>query len=204
MAITPNQIRQLAPKVDGHIANGLAEALNREMPRFGITDALGRAHFLAQACHESGGLTRFVENLNYTTPQRIAAIWPRLAGRAHELVRNPSALANAAYANRLGNGSEQSGDGFKFRGRGLFQLTGRDSYTRAAQDLGQPYLVQPDLVASPAGAVLTALWFWKQNRCGAAAARDDVKAVTRIINGPGMVGLQDRIHLTAKAKEIFR
>lgn len=202
--ITAERILQLAIQASANLAAQLAELIEAEMPDFGINTPLCAAHFMAQACHESAGFTRFIENLNYTHADRIAAIWPRLESRADILAGHPEAIANAAYANRNGNGSENSGDGWRFRGRGLFQLTGRDAYARAAGDLDRPFVAQPDLVAQPEGAVLTALWFWKKNTCGKAAERDDVKAVTRIINGPALAGLSERAALTEKAKAIFQ
>jgi putative chitinase len=203
--ITATDILALAPHALG--PEKLAAALESSMPDFGVNTPLARAHFLAQACHESSGFTHFVENLHYTDPSRLDDLFLAVRGvadAAQLITQGPEAIANRVYARRNGNGAESTGDGWRFRGRGLFQLTGRDSYSRAAGDLGHPYVAEPDLVAQPEGAVLTALWFWQKNGCGYAAARDDVAAVTRIINGPGMAGLEERVALTAKAKEIFQ
>lgn len=207
MLITHERIAALAPHVVGLVADQMAAALETAMPQFGVVTALGRAHFMAQACHESAGFTHFVENLHYTDPQRLDHLFLAVRGvddAAQLIEQGPEAIANRVYARRNGNDSESTGDGWRFRGRGLFQLTGRDSYARAAGDLGHPYVAEPDLVAQPEGAVLTALWFWQKNGCGSAAARDDVQAVTRIINGPALAGLQEREDLTEKAKAIFQ
>ncbi len=201
--ITQDRLAQLAPHARSETLAQLAAALATALPQFGVTTALDRAHFIAQACYETQGFTRFEENLNYSTPARIAAMWPRLAGRAADLVQQPQALADAAYAWRLGNGSENSGDGWRFRGRGLFQLTGRDAYASAASVIGNPYVADPDLVAQPGDAVLTAANFWKRNGCGRFSAHDDAEGVTRIINGPARAGLTERRALTEQAKRIF-
>jgi putative chitinase len=203
MFITSARIALLAPHVVPPVADALAAALETAMPEFGITHLLDRAHFMAQCCWESDYFARFEEDLHYTHADRIAAMWPRLAARAEDLVGKPEALANAAYAWHNGNGSEASGDGWLFRGRGLFDLTGRASYAHAEAALGHPYLTDPDRIARPQDAVLTALNFWKENRCGVHALLDDCEAVTRIINGRACEGLTQRRDLTEQAKRIF-
>lgn len=162
-----------------------------------------RAHFLAQVCFESGYFGRLVENLYYTHASRIAAVWPRLSPRADSLVRNPEALGNAAYANHLGNGNEASGDGYKYRGRGLIQLTGRSNYAHHGSLANIDILNHPDLAADPHNAVVLALAYWNANHCNDDADRDDVAAVTKKINGPAMLGLAERRTLTNRAKGIF-
>jgi putative chitinase len=201
--ITPPRLAQLAPGIVMSIADQLAGALETAMPQFGVTELLPRAHFLAQAAYESAGFTRFEENLHYSTPGRITAVWPRLAGRAADLVGKPDALANAAYAGRNGNGDEASGDGWRYRGRGLFELTGLGNYRRTGEGLGEDLEGQPDSAAEPDLAALTALWFWKDNHCTTHAMLDDVDAVTRVINGPKREGLSARRDLTERAKRIF-
>ena len=203
MIVSAERLAQLAPHADPFVLAQIAATMQTALPQFGITNTLEVAHFAAQACWETQGFARFVENLNYTHASQIAAVWPRLAGRAADLVSKPQALANAAYAYRNGNGSEQSGDGWLFRGRGAFMVTGRDGYDRATKALGHPYLTNPDLVSQPADAVLTALNFWKANRCGIPALNDDAEGVTRIINGPARDGLSQRRDLTERAKHIF-
>lgn len=201
--VTPDRLVLFAPRMSRTVADELAGALETAMPQFGVDALLPRAHFLAQAAHESLGFTRFVENLNYSTPGRIAGVWARLAVRAHELAGNPEALANAAYGGRGGNGDEASGDGWRYRGRGMFQLTGRSNYTICGAALGADLENNPDLVAEPEMAALSALWFWRTRGCTAAAMKDDVEAVTRIINGPARAGLDERRALTQQAKQIF-
>ncbi len=101
-------------------------------------------------------------------------------------------IANVVYASRMGNGPTESGEGWKFRGRGLKQLTGRDNYTRCGQALGLDLVADPDLLLQPEGAALSAAWFWSVNKCGALADADDFVGLTKRING-GTIGLEDRI-----------
>lgn len=179
-------------------------ALAYACDRFGITSTAQKAQFLAQCAHESAGFTRLEESLYYTTPERIATMWPmRVSGAfdAASLCRNPQALANRVYANRIGNGDETSGDGWRYRGRGLIQLTGRENYERASEEIGEDYSGTPELVAQPAHAALTAAWFFVSRGCLLVA--DDVAAVTRIINGRGMVGLDDRRQWFEQAAQAF-
>src|ERR1041384_7354620 len=115
---------------------------------------------------ESSGFRRTEENLNYSTAARIVAVFgSRLAERAPQLVGNPRALANAAYANRLGNGDEASGDGWRYRGRGLLQVTGREDYRAHGVALGLPLVDQPELLEQPDAAALSAAQFWAAHGC---------------------------------------
>lgn len=194
--ITLSQILALEPAADPAIARGIVAPLNAAMPHGGITTHLRIVHFMAQVDWESAHFRRLLENLNYSA-DRIAVIWPRLASRAQELAHNPERLANAAYGGRLGNGPEASGDGWRFAGKGLIQLTGRGNYRRFGME------ASPDLVAQPEGASATAVAFWNAARCNAHADADDVVAVTRAINGPAMDGLEARAAITARAKVVF-
>lgn len=196
MTVTAIRLMLLAPQASVAMAGELAPIIDDHLAEFGLTTPLSVEHFLAQACWESDQFRRFEENLNYSA-QRIGQVWPRLMPRAFELAGKPEALANAAYANHNGNGNESSSDGWRFRGRGLFQLTGRGNYHAAG------YETSPDDVAQPLGAVLTALGFWKRRGCTDAANSDDVEAVTRLINGSGMQGLAQRRDLTQRAKTIL-
>lgn len=164
-----------------------------------ITTPRRLAAWLAQCSHESASFTRLEEGLVYTSAQRIAAMWPRLAPIAAELVCEPQALANAAYGDRLGNGSRASGDGWRYRGRGLLQLTGRRNYAAAGAALGLPLEQQPELAAQPAGAAMTAAWYWLAVGCSRMADRGDIDGITRAINGPGMAGREERQALYGRA-----
>lgn len=206
MHVTPERLSLFTRRELGIWAPLLASTLETAMAQFGVTDLLQRAHFLGQACHETGGFLKFEENLRYTTPALLAGIFSAVHGEADAaaLIRKgPEAIANRVYAGRNGNGDEESGDGWKFRGRGCFQLTGRANYTAASKSLGHDYVTDPDQVAQPVGAILTALNFWKSHGCNALADADDCEAVTHVINGAGLIGLADRKNLTERAKGIF-
>ena len=201
-AFTAERLRDLCPQTANGTHETLAVSLNEHAESVGVSTTLRRAHFIAQVAHESGGFRRFIENMNYS-PSRIAEVWPRLAPRAHDLAHKPEALGNAAYCDRMGNGDEASGDGWRYRGRGLIQLTGRDNYRTAGTALGIDLIGSPQRAGEVVGAAQIALWFWGSRKCNAAADADDVRAVTKLING-GLTGLEDRRRLTQDAKIIFR
>jgi putative chitinase len=168
------------------------QPLNDAFERYHIDTKTRVAMFLAQAAHESAEFTRLEENLYYSKPERIMQVFPSRVfslADAAKLARNPQALANRVYANRLGNGDEASGDGWKYRGRGLFQLTGRSNYTAANRE---EYVSNPDLVALPPDAAASAGWFWANAGCNEPADQSYVEGVTRRINGPAMLGLNER------------
>lgn len=172
-----------------------ADPLAAAASRFGIESKARVAAFLAQLFVESQGFTRTEENLYYTTPERIRAMWPTRVPtllEASKLCRNPQALANVVYANRLGNGDASSGEGWRFRGRGLIQLTGRSNYHVASDALGMDYVRDPDAVAAPEGACLTAAWFWASIHGNELADASLIDALTQRINGQAMAGADAR------------
>ena len=174
--------------------------------RFGIDRPVREAAWVSQCAHESGGFVHVEENLYYTTAERVRSMWPsRLSslGDAATFLRNPQALANRVYAGRNGNGDEASGDGWKYRGRGLLQLTGRAKYQAAQAALDQPYIAQPELVAQPLHAALTAAWFFVAANGLALADASNVEALTRAINGPALAGLADRRQRFEQAVRAF-
>jgi len=149
------------------------------------------AAFLAQVGHESGSLNRFEENLNYTA-QRLTQVWPKRfpsIAHAHHYEHAPERLANLVYANRMGNGGYESGDGWRYRGRGPIQITGGANYRRCGIALNLPLIEQPELLLTPDIGARSAAWYWEDRGCSACA--DDVEAVTRLVNG-GDHGLPDR------------
>lgn len=183
-----------------------AGPLDAACERFDITTRERIAAFLAQAMHESANFTRLEENLFYTRPERIRQVWPKSVPSIEEaraLVRNPKLLANRVYANRNGNGPESSGDGWNFRGRGIFMNTGRDNYREAATVTGQPLLTRPDLLLLPEHAAMAAAGEWNQMNCNRLADADNFDGITRAINGPGMEGLQARRDHFAETLEAF-
>jgi len=182
------------------------EGLCNQLPQFGIVTPARVAGFISQCQHESADFTTLVENLNYSDKGLAGTFkkyFPDLA-TAKPYARKPEMIANRVYANRMGNGAEGSGDGYKFRGRGLVQLTGRANYTQCSKDLfGDDCLVEnPDLVCEPEYAILSACWFWHKNKLNDICDRGDVVLLSKRING-GTLGLADRIHHWNQCIELF-
>ena len=179
--------------------------LEQVLPKFGIADSkLRLAHFFAQILHESGCLRFDMENLNYSAEAlaRVFAKYFPTRAEADAYARQPEKIANRVYANRMGNRGEASGDGWRYRGRGLIQLTGRSNYKAFADWVGDPRIMDdPDLVSSEY-AVHSAVFFWDRNGLNRLADRDDVVAVTRKING-GENGLAHRRELLNKANGLL-
>jgi len=174
------------------------EPLNMTFEMFGIETIEQQASFLGQCGHESAGFTALTENLRYSA-ESLCKVWPKrfpTLEAAQPYHRNPEAIANKVYASRMGNGDEESGDGFAYRGRGLIQLTGRDNYRACGEDLGVDLESDPDLVSTPQFAALSAGWFWNKNHLNNIAS--DIVAVTKKING-GTHGLDDRVARTERA-----
>ena len=207
--VSEEQIRKIMPKcVDGSL---WARALNDAMERHEISTPQRAAAFLAQIAHESGQLCRLVENLNYSA-DRLMKVWPKrfpTIEKATLYERNPEKLANYVYANRLGNGDDQSGDGWKYRGRGVIQVTGRANYRTIGDALGLPLEEQPELLEEPDAASLSAAYFWKSRGLNELADDrndddddEDFVRITVIING-GQTGLDDRRAYWATAKNVL-
>lgn len=170
-----------------------AAPLTAAMTEFGIDTPRRQAMFLAQVGHESGGLARVVENLNYSA-EGLMRTWPlrfRTMEAAESFARNPERIANYVYASRLGNGDASTGDGWRFRGRGLIQVTGRSNYAAAGQALGLDLIAAPDLLMMPIPAARSAGWFWAVRDLNGPADAGDLAETTRRING-GLNGLDDR------------
>lgn len=185
-------------------ADAWTTALHPQLVRYGITTPRRLTAFLANVAHESADFTRLQENLNYTRAERIRAVWPQrfpTIDSAVPYVRSPERLANRVYSNRLGNGSEMSGDGWRYRGRGLIQITGRANYAAAAAALGK--MLDEGFLAwceSKEGAAATACWWWSAHGCNAIADSGDAVRLRERING-GLNGLAD---VQARAERITR
>lgn len=194
--ITPEQMHAAVPSLSAMKAAAWAAFIEGACKRFDINTPRRIAAFLAQAAHESQGFTRFSENLRYTTQARLLLIFGRrflAAGRdPQDFLNAPEKLANFVYANRLGNGGEASGDGWRYRGRGIFQLTGRKNYRLAGDGCGYDFESTPDLLLDPHFGSLAAGWFWRVNGCNELADRLDFIGITQRINGPALAGLEDR------------
>lgn len=181
-------------------------AMNQYLPQFGITTAARVAGFIAQGQHESADFTILQENLNYSAPG-LRRIFPKYFpddATAMQYQRKPEMIANRVYGGRMGNGPEASGDGFKFRGRGVLQLTGRANYTQCSRDLfGDDTLADdPDLVRTPEYAIITACWFWYKNKLNEICDKGDIVLLSKRING-GTIGLEDRIKHWNDALDVF-
>jgi putative chitinase len=184
-------------KLKGHIPDAVIQMIPDTAAKFQINTPLRLAHFLAQCGHESGGFRVTQENLNYSA-KGLAGIFKKYfptEAVATPYARQPQKIANKVYANRMANGSEASGDGFKFRGRGYIQLTGRDNYTQFGKAIGEDMAANPDAVSSKY-ALLSAAWFWSKNglnKLADAGSTDaTVTSITKRVNG-GTIGLADRI-----------
>lgn len=156
------------------------------------------AGFIGQTAHESNNYKTLQENLNYSA-NGLVTVWPvrfPTFDIANEYARQPEKIANKVYANRMGNGDEESGDGWRYRGRGIIQITGRENYEKLSDALGQNFLGEPDLLLEPRWAVMSAGWFWNSRKLNELADKQDWVNMTQRING-GLHGIQDR---TAKIK----
>lgn len=173
------------------------------MLEFDISDAKCSAMFLAQILHESSRLTAVKENLNYSE-QGLLITFKKYFDRnsARKYARQPEKIANRVYANRMGNGPEESGDGWRFRGRGLIQITGRDNYTLCGNDLGKDLVKDPGYLETTEGAARSAGWYWNMRGLNKSARIGDIKTNTRLING-GLKGYDDRVSLYNKALPLF-
>jgi putative chitinase len=200
MMLTANLLQQVFPLCADPA--GWAQALNPALERYQINTHARLCSFLAQTGYESGQFNRLVEGLNYTTARRLMTVWPKrfpTEASALPYVGNAAKLANFVYANRLGNGDSASGDGFKFRGRGIIQITGRANYAQAGQELKVNLIDQPDRLLTQETAALAAAWFWNSRGLNALADDrtddndlEDFTEITRRING-GTTGINDRL-----------
>ena len=173
------------------------------LERNGMTSSLRLKHFFAQLDHESG-LKPISENLNYSANGLLKTFDKYFTiSSAGLFARMPEGIANKVYANRMGNGQEISGDGWKYRGRGFIQLTGKNNYTQLSKDTGIDYVSNPDLLLNEADAMIAALWFWTENRLNRFADMENVEGLTKSING-GYNGLEHRKELTIKYSKIFK
>jgi putative chitinase len=203
--ITRDQLAQLIPK--NPYLDHWCEALNEILPEYGIDTPQRVAAFIAQCAHESGGFVFLKENLNYKAAT-LRKVFPKYfpddatANHYANLHNKQEAIANRVYANRMGNGDEISGDGFRYCGRGLIQLTGRDNYAFFAGSLDIPVEEAAEYLQTFEGAVQSACWFWETNNLNQYADKDDILTMTKRING-GTIGLEDRKKHYEHAKHVL-
>ena len=202
MELTQDQLRQIIPKnpyVD-HWYNALSQLL----PDYEINTPQRISAFLAQCVHESGGFMFLQENLNYKA-ESLVRVWPHYFPSmdvALQYQKKPERIANRAYANRMGNGPEESGDGWKYCGRGLIQITGKTNYEWFAASIGVSPEDAAEYLQTFEGAAQSACWFWEQNNLNALADAEDFVTMTKRING-GTLGLEDRKHHYEIIKQIL-
>lgn len=171
------------------------DSLVKILPDYEIDTAKRVASFLAQTAHESQDYTRLIENLNYSA-KRLMEVWPKRfpnLGIANQYAKNPEKLGSFVYANRMGNGAPETGDGYRYRGRGLIQLTGKSNYMKFAGSIGIAPEESADYLETFDGAVHSACWFWQVNNLNVDADKVDIRTQTIKING-GTNGLDDRIN----------
>jgi putative chitinase len=196
--ITVEQLAKL------HIGPEWVDALNETFAKFGINSVRQQAAFIGECGHECGNFRILEENLNYRAAT-LMKLWSKRFPSleiANQYAGNPKKIANNVYASRMGNRDESSGDGYRFRGRGCIQLTGHANYYHAGEALGVDFVMQPDLVATPKYAALTAGWFWSTHGCNELANNADWVGLTKKING-GTIGLDDRVKHTQEAISVL-
>jgi putative chitinase len=201
---------KLAPRIRTNYLQAFTNGIP-DLQQSGVLASQPRLlHFLAQVCHETNGLSAYEEGLSYSA-ERLSVIWPyrfRPKGPLDPALyaRNPEKLANEVYGNRMGN--SLPGDGYRYRGRGLIQLTGKDSYQEASKRLALQYEESPNLVEhpdqalSPEWCLRTALSYWVQTHCNELADKNDLKTITRNING-GYIGINERKEWLEKAAHLL-
>jgi len=180
------------------------EALSKILPDYDINTPERVACFLGQTMVESAGYNALVENLNYR-PETLVKIWPSHFPNmevANEYAHQPEKIANRAYAGRMGNGDEASGDGWNYCGRGLIQITGKANYAAFAESIDTPVEQVPEFLGTFEGAVQSACWFWENNNLNALADNGDVLGITKKVNG-GTLGLEERQQHTQNAHQVL-
>lgn len=201
--VNDEQLKQM------HIGPEWVDALNETFDRFGISTPIRQASFIGQCSHESANFKVLEENLNYRAatllklfPRTPRRAWGFTSEEAAAYERQPKKIANRIYGNRMNNRDEASGDGYRFRGRGILQLTGSANYHHAGKALGVDFIMEPDLVATPKYAAMTAGWFWNTQKINQFADVQDWVGMTKRING-GTIGLDDRIKHIMQALQIL-
>ena len=189
--ITLEQLKQLIPT--NRYVEQWHEALEQLLPEYEIDTPQRIAAFIAQCSHESGSFTTLKENLNYRAVT-LRKVFPKYFtdAAAEQFAGKAEAIANRVYANRMGNGPEESGDGYRYCGRGLIQLTGKDNYQNFADSVEMAIEDVPEYLGTFEGALQSACWFWENNNLNQWADKGDIVTLTKRING-GTIGLEDRI-----------
>ena len=196
--INSDQLKQLG------IGAEWVDPLNETFQKFNILTPRQQGAFIGQCGHECGNFKMLTENLSYRA-ETLMKLWPKRFPTlefAKQYEKNPQKIANSVYANRMGNRDEASGDGYRFRGRGAIQCTGHSAYFHAGKALGVDFVMNPDLLATPQYAALSAGWFWNTHNCNALSEGQDWIGLTKKING-GTIGLKERIEHTERAIQVI-
>lgn len=204
MQITLEQLKKFCTNSISKTLPSFVDPINKTLEKYNISNHKRVSLFITQTYFESDFYHTFKENLYYTNPDRLVHIFPShiSSKTAGDYIRDPEALANCVYANRMGNGDEDSGDGFRFCGRGAIQLTGKNNYESFAKDMSMSLDEIVKYTEAPEGAFMSAGWFWSTHHCNAVADTGDNTRLTEIING-GHNGLSVRNALASKALKIF-
>lgn len=208
--MTVSELSKIMPLALTSRVKLFAPELEKTMQRYEINTRLRKAAFIAQLAHETGALAHFIENTNYSAT-RLAAVWPnrfkdKLTGLPNKLAlslhRNPEMIANNVYANRMGNGSVASGDGWKYRGKGAFHCTGREMYQLLSKEFGVDFVANPELLEKPEWAALSAGWFWNLKKLNTLADQGRFELITRRVNG-GLNGQKERLDYYNRALKVL-
>ena len=205
-AIAGAQLRQLSPALAPPRADMFASVLNTAFATAGITSPRRICHFLAQAMEETGALRGLVESTAYKDPVRLDQLFFNVQGVDHArrlIAAGPEAIGNTIYANKLGNAGVASGDGYRYRGRGFLQITGRANYRSIGALVKMPLEDDPDLLGQPGPAAQAAVRFWQERGINVPADVDDVATVTYLVNGPARLHLAERTAWLRKAEGIW-
>ena len=206
MKVTASELRRICPEYPRERIDDDVRVFNEWNERFGISTPLRIAHFFAQLALESNQFRALEENLNYSADRLMVVFKKYFPTRAlaEEYAHKPERIASRVYANRMGNGSEETKDGWKFRGRGYIQLTGRTNYLayETSGFCNGRLTDHPEWLVKSPGRMKSAMWYWFKSGCNQLADKDDIRAITQRING-GVNGLSDRQYYYRRAKRIF-
>jgi len=202
--ISATQLKKIFHSADQADLDEICGPLNAAMQEFGIDTPARQAMFLAQCAHESGNFAHVEENLHYRaeTLLKVFHKYYKTAADAAAHAKKPELIANRVYSSRMGNGDAASGDGYRYRGRGLIQLTGKDNYTACGKALNVDLHKTPDYLETAEGASRSAAWFWSHNGLNKFADADDILGCTKRVNG-GTNGLEDRTKHYKDAKAVL-
>lgn len=205
MTINVTQLKEITGINDINLLTSATNGINTTLAKYNINTTLRVAHFLAQILHESMYLKALKENLNYSAKGLVTTFKKYFINEsaAAPYARNQEKIANKVYGGRMGNGPESSGDGWKYKGRGVIMLTGKDNYAAITKDTGIDFLKKPELLENVEYAIMSGGWFWNKAALNSLADKDDIVNITKKVNG-GTIGLESRIEILKKVKQIIK